>query len=304
MPLYVEDMVSEATKAMVEEHIKECKNCSSKIQSMQKELVLPADTITAPLESLKKKLSHKKFNLILLSVFLAVAIMTLVFLFVMAPIPMNYANNLIQVEEQDNGSILVTIRGEAAGYDVSGYASESNNIRNDSTAPSYTYHITVWNSLWNKYIAKKENRSFIINSNDAGGYEDVLAIYYYSTETAKDGNHSNDLLLYGTDLYSSGGVVTLPRLALSYYFILALLFTVIGFILYALSRRHQRMHSIIKYITILPLSFMISMISIKRFHFSSYYLLKDLTGILLLMIPIYFIVLILYQLIRERFNKW
>ncbi len=41
LPLYVDGIVSEDTKEMVEEHLRECENCRRETEHMQEWIVLP-----------------------------------------------------------------------------------------------------------------------------------------------------------------------------------------------------------------------------------------------------------------------
>ena len=41
LPLYVDGIVSEDTKEMVEEHLRECESCRKEAEHMQERIVLP-----------------------------------------------------------------------------------------------------------------------------------------------------------------------------------------------------------------------------------------------------------------------
>ena len=41
MPLYVDEIVSEDTKKLVEEHLKECEDCRKEMEKMRAKIILP-----------------------------------------------------------------------------------------------------------------------------------------------------------------------------------------------------------------------------------------------------------------------
>lgn len=43
LPLYVDQVVSEDTKELVEEHLQECEECAREAEAMKKTLILPAN---------------------------------------------------------------------------------------------------------------------------------------------------------------------------------------------------------------------------------------------------------------------
>lgn len=55
LPLYVDAIISEEGKKMVEEHLATCEECSKKAQNMKQELDIPIDKDTSGMKGLKKK---------------------------------------------------------------------------------------------------------------------------------------------------------------------------------------------------------------------------------------------------------
>jgi predicted anti-sigma-YlaC factor YlaD len=56
LSLYVEDMLSDDSVVMVEDHIKKCPACKSILAEMKEPYQVPVDMDTAPLLSIKSKL--------------------------------------------------------------------------------------------------------------------------------------------------------------------------------------------------------------------------------------------------------
>lgn len=73
LPLYVDNVVCEDTKIMVEEHLKHCKSCRETARKLTQEIVLPSDANVQlqeakPLKDFKKKMSRKRILVSLVSI--------------------------------------------------------------------------------------------------------------------------------------------------------------------------------------------------------------------------------------------
>lgn len=64
--------------------------------------------------------------------------------------------------------------------------------------------------------------------------EKVASVYYYNA----DG--SEDILIYGKDQYPNGGSISLPRLVLAYYLLLAIILAFISGIILFIVRRKEK----------------------------------------------------------------
>ena len=82
LPLYLDDVVSEDTKNMVEEHLKSCESCRREAVLLNEDMILPLgsgaqDAEIKTLKYLKKQFRNKKAVVSAVSVFLAFIIMLL-----------------------------------------------------------------------------------------------------------------------------------------------------------------------------------------------------------------------------------
>ena len=63
MPLYVDEIVSEDTKKLVEEHLKECEDCRKEMEKMRAKIILPnKKKINQAEKELFQKLKHRLIN--------------------------------------------------------------------------------------------------------------------------------------------------------------------------------------------------------------------------------------------------
>jgi hypothetical protein len=196
-----------------------------------------------------------------------------------APEYIPYSEKPITVAKAANNSVIVHFEVPSARYEISKYRADDNS--------GYIYHISTWNSVWNSSICKDSSQDFILNPKG----EMVSNVYYSSN----DGNE--DVLIYGKDPYPDGGIITLPRLVLVYYFTIAAVGAVIlGFILF-LFRKKRHAKVIMFRLFALPISYLLGHICIKGFTNNSYTAARDFCAILLSMIPIYCAILISHKLI-------
>ena len=285
LPLYAEGLTSDDTNFLVEEHLKICKNCKRQLEDLQGPKEVPIDTNIEPFKKVEKKLFQKRIQTIALTIVLVLAIVITTMAYLTSPEYLPYSNETLSIKDDGDGKVIINFADNVAGYDIEPHISEDNR--------GYVYHITTWNNIWNQYISKNKAQSIILNPDG----EDVVSIYYYST----DG--SGDRLIYGVNLLGNGGVLTLPRLALAYYLLLAMTLAIVFGILLYVCRKKGKRKIILERIFFLPVSYIIGHFCIKGFETTSYSMQRDFFAILLLMIPIYCLLLLAINLYGKTKNK-
>lgn len=251
LPLYLENMVSDSTKNMVEEHIENCEDCSNKLISMKKEMNIPVDNNTNVILKIKKQIDRKNIQTAFLSGLIVLVIAVLTVTHLNSPISLGYSQDIVSVESNSDGSISATLSDQVAGYSIE-------SLNNGDM----TYSMTCWNTLWNKYFSNNGKRTVIINTKESN--EKINKIYYYSAVNKNIG----DLLIYssgGKDEGKTAKMVTLPRLVLNYYLFISLLLSVIGIIICIVKREEDKRRISVR-ITLLPLSYFLSSILVMLGH--------------------------------------
>jgi len=282
LPLYVENMASEDTRYLVEEHIANCESCKKQLEEMSLPIKPIFDTDTEPLKKIKNTLRKKKLQTIILTVMLTAILFSTGIAFLTSPEYIPYSPDVVSFIKNDTGLVIAVFSDEVAGYDIHSYPSENGS--------GYTYHITTWNSIWNKKISKKSVNNTVLNPNG----EEVDSVYYYTT----DGNQ--DVLIYGTNQFQNGGVLTLPRLVLAYYLTIAILLAVISGIILIVFRHKEKVKSIMIKFFMLPVSYIMAHICIKGFTTSSYLAARDFFAILFVTILIYVVLLCLVTIKKNE----
>ncbi|HHT50983.1 MAG TPA: zf-HC2 domain-containing protein [Eubacteriaceae bacterium] len=284
LPLYLENMLSDDSCIMVKEHIDQCQECKNYLNDMRTFNEMPVDMNTSPLLKIKSTLRKKKIQTALFSMMFSIMLFVITIAFLTAPEYIPFSERSVTINEIGNGSVLAQFEDTVYGYDINRYPTDDN--------AGYVYHITTWNSIWNRNIKKTNTNNTILNPNG----ENVVSVYYYQTDV------SEDILMYGKDINPNGGIVTLPRLFLSYYALIAIVFaTTCGLIMLILYRYKKVLNFTLK-VFFLPVSYLLGHLIIKGFTTSSYTATRDFYAILLVMIPLYIAFLMAVNLIRQNRN--
>jgi len=287
LPLYVENMLSDDSRSMVIEHIEECQACKNDLNEMCTFNQMPVDSDATPLIKIKSTLRKKKIQIAIFSMMFSIMLIVITIAFLTAPEYIPYSERSVTINQIGNGLITAQFEDIVSGYDIDKYPTE------DKTG--YVYHITTWNSIWNRNISTKK---MIANNTvlNAKG-ENVISVYYYQT----DG--SEDVLMFGKDMNPGGGIVTLPRLFLTYYAFIAIVFAATcGLIMLILYHNKKILNFTLK-VFFLPVSYLLGHLIIKGFTTASYTATRDFYAILLVMIPLYTAFLIVVNFIRQYKNK-
>ena len=275
LPLYADDIVSEDTKKLVEEHLLSCNDCKKELSLLKSDLETPKVIITekddiAFLKKLSLDIKKKRVFTAMLAATISAIGVILSFAYLTAPeyIPYTQSPEIITANEK-NGSVTLSFIGE---YEL-------------TQREQGSYDISIYNTVWNEIIGITKSQTITVNPNN----EKVNTIYYVSNAG------QDDKVIYGRNPISNGGVMTLPRLFLNYYFTLDLLitFVLVGF--YLIFRKKEKIKDIIVKILFVPISYIFSHVMITGLNATSLFATRDFYLILLLVMPIYSLFYILYK---------
>ncbi|MER1998601.1 MAG: zf-HC2 domain-containing protein [Lysinibacillus sp.] len=114
LPLYVDEVVSDDTKTLVNEHLRTCEDCKKEHEQMKETLYVPIENKATLFSELNKRWNRKKWLLILGSVFVTSLLGFAVFSFIFhysKPIP--YTSDLFEMEETTDGMLVLNYYGES-----------------------------------------------------------------------------------------------------------------------------------------------------------------------------------------------
>lgn len=190
LPLYVDGVVCDDTKIIVEEHLRRCPACRKEAALLENRLALPADS-KGPLEDaqvirgFRKKWRNKKILIVSLSIMITFAACFSLFQWMNNyEVYIPYDQSLFSVTSKSNGSVVIHYYGETfAG--VREFGTE----RTKSRAASFDSetgenlgnigYFYCYDTLWSKYVTplfsknEKGEHSFVFGQGDV-----VDSLYY------------------------------------------------------------------------------------------------------------------------------
>jgi len=114
LPLYVDEVVSDDTKSLVNEHLLTCEICKNEYEQMKGTLYVPIENKATLFSQLKKRWNRKKWLLILGSVLtttlLGFALFSFIFYYTK---PISYTADLFELEETADGTFVINYFGES-----------------------------------------------------------------------------------------------------------------------------------------------------------------------------------------------
>jgi hypothetical protein len=114
LPLYVDEVVSQDTKEMVDEHLQHCEKCQREYDSMKQELYIPVENKVSLFKGISKKWRKKKVMISIVSILVTAIILLGAFSYVFyyeTVIP--YSEDLIKIERQNDNQLVSKYFGES-----------------------------------------------------------------------------------------------------------------------------------------------------------------------------------------------
>ena len=318
LPLYEEDMLREETKEFVDGHLAQCAACRAELDALKAD-VKPAPVSAQPLRDLKRQLRRKKLTAVLLAVTLALTLATAGFAYLTAPQYLPYSETEWAISRSP--SALADDSSAADGLsDLSGAESISVSLlvpvsgaevtnTQDPNSGKTIYFITAWRTPLDTWCgtfdvsdtgdhAQREANALLDALGETESARTLFTLdatnctaIYYSPNNGQD-----DVLLCGS---RSGGVISLPRLALGYYVLLSLtLFITLG-IAFFICRR-KKAGKALGYLALAPASYLAGHLLVKGFTTTSYQMQRDFSLIVFAAVLIYSAVLLALSLLRQK----
>lgn len=286
LPLYIEKMDSEETHNLIKEHLSSCDSCKKELEEKCLPSGLPVNTDIMPLKKIKSHLQKKKIFTVILTALLTLVVVSICTGLALAPKFIPFTDDMIQLTENDNGVTLANFKNTVADYDIYSYYSQELN--------GQVYYISAWDTIWNKNVTRKSGSNIALNING-----EPLASVYYSTN---DG--TNDIFLYGENLYQNGGGQTMPHFTLAYYALFAAIIAAILVCAIFVFRKNKKILFVLLEIGYIPLAYLLAYLAVKGFNAKSFVFMYDLFTILMVAIPLYVLALLIEYLLRRKILSW
>ncbi|MFJ7637727.1 zf-HC2 domain-containing protein [Peribacillus sp. NPDC097225] len=198
LPLYMDEVVSQDTKEMVDQHLQHCEKCQKEYETMKQKLYIPAENKAPIIKKINKKWRKKKVIISFASIFVTAIILFGVYAYIFyyeRVIP--YSKNLIEIEMQNDNQL------------VSHYYGKSYSSANETLPKSFEINGVKKNVSFIAYretFADSPSRSLINNEKNRNEQdyiwefsesENIDAVYYvdYEIEDVSAGKDSWDSIL-------------------------------------------------------------------------------------------------------------
>lgn len=198
LPLYAEELASRDSAAAVQEHLQGCGECRRVYEDLKKSPVVVHDG--PGLEAVRRGLWKRRFLTALCAVLVVCALGCWGLSWLTAPIYLD-KSVITDIVDNDDGTVTISMDAAAAGR-------QTFQLEIDPSPAGETF--VIWTSHWLEYSwSEPIPRPFAITRSVTHN-----GIYYFTGVAGEE-----NLLIYeNPQKYINGGVMSLPRLYLSYYF--------------------------------------------------------------------------------------
>ena len=200
LPLYHDEVCSEESRALVQEHLTECEACTKYLDDLRAaDMITPTGKSTeqvkaSVLSGIKKKLFRKKVVVSVISVLCAIAIMFGAFTFIyLYETPIKYEDGLIKVEMAYDGVIDAFFQGR--DYHCAYGMTKTLTQNGEQIDIAYIYYSET---IWSKYLSREHvpgSLQFSIGNSIMADYghngdvidssEHIVAVYYLVGDYSK-----------------------------------------------------------------------------------------------------------------------
>lgn len=251
LPLVVEDLASEDTVKLINDHIETCPKCNEEYMELKaskisyKAINKPE---TVPLKSINRKLKNKNIYIGLLSALIICLSLVIAVNIVTKPIPLSYME-AIESTKVENEKLFIEFKPRVSNYSIVSYES--------------SHDVMAWKTIASKFFDSGEPKNTVINIDD----EKSTIVNYISQ------GGEQDKLLYGKVDYK--GQVSLPRLAMNFYLKAMTFVFIIAIFLSLVFKNIDKIKKILKIIIISTLSYILGHISIFGVGGPTYHIVRD-----------------------------
>ena len=284
LPLFAENMTEPETRTLIEEHLRECPECQKKYAELEPDAA-PAAAAAAPIRTLKKEIRRRRWY---------AALIAGLIVFVAIVAYFHHAGSVKPIPWQDGLAEAIGVR--TADPASAGQAGEEGlALRISGRISAARTEMTEEEDGTVTAILQGFGRDASLDQNIT--YQDGELLICPVPDRLIYGYESPQKLLWGKPL--NGGVEVLPRLALTYYLLMAAAAAALLGLLW-LILRHQPWRWILRQAFFLPVSYIAAHLLLMGLRTTSFFFLQDFTHILLTACALYALLSLLWQVWLRR----
>jgi len=120
LPLYAEDLVSEDSRKLVDEHLCACDSCVKALGKIKKETYIPVETTTQSLKKVKKMILRRRILSAMAAVLTLITLASFVITYLFAPFQLTKDQALDDFYVREDGAVVIDYSSAVVGRVLSG----------------------------------------------------------------------------------------------------------------------------------------------------------------------------------------
>ena len=183
LPLYAENLASEDTRMLVDNHLCVCTDCANFLNQIKQDTPVPMETETETLNKVKKTIIRRRALSIMASVFTLITLASMVFTFLFTPFQLTKEQALDDFYIREDGAVVIDYSPYVVGRSLGGY--EENWFIHQ-----YSTRYDMWKGDNRKSIEELFGSDGIITEEERQRYENIEI--HYGRWATPDGSVSSD----------------------------------------------------------------------------------------------------------------
>ena len=124
LPLYAEDLVSQDTKALVDDHLCGCDKCTKELEALKQAPKVPVEVETTSLKRVEDTIRKRKMLTAATAMLTLVAVLVTGFIFLLTPVYLTARQAIEGVELREDGALAIDYTSGIMGYGSTSFGSE------------------------------------------------------------------------------------------------------------------------------------------------------------------------------------
>lgn len=124
LPLYAEDMVSEDSKALVDDHLCGCDSCRKELEALKQAPKVPVEVETTSLKRVEDAIRKRKMLTAAIAMLTLAAVLVTGFIFSLTPVYLTAQQAIEGVELREDGALAIDYTSGITGYGSTSLGSE------------------------------------------------------------------------------------------------------------------------------------------------------------------------------------
>lgn len=183
LPLYAEDLASDDTRSLVDEHLCDCAECTGILESMKQNTPVPVETTPESLKKVKQIIRRKRILSVMAALLTLITLASLVFTFLFTPFQLTMEQALDDFYVREDGAVVLDYSPYVIGRSLSG-------MNENWFIHQYSTRYDVWKGDNRKSIDELYGSDGIITEEEKRRYDNIDVVY--GTWESTDGKVKSD----------------------------------------------------------------------------------------------------------------